>query len=235
MRTPSIKALKYWHEVYTKVNEIPELNASFSCSSEIAKIGGREEDPKLMTDLLMSHPFAGFFYGFLDESDTSFYRVSVIHHAFKLEPEGIDFDVNTHMAYGIEGLGKATAVVEIPTAMFEPSGDRVTGFITPSINDFIEAASDSDKIKYLSGNTQLKISKASLGSGFDANNVPIPLALPRRFGIIPPLLMPAFRTGCSVDIMSACLTIIKDFGMENLNEEGRLEFWIACYPTLQLL
>ena len=140
------------------------------------------------------------------------------------------------MAYGIEGLGKATAVVEIPMAMFEPSGDRVsTGFITPSINDFIEAASDSDKIKYLSGNTQLKISKASLGSGFDANNVPIPLALPRRSGIIPPLLMPAFRTGCSVDIMSACLTIIKDFGNENLNEEGRLKFWIACYPTLQLL
>ena len=109
-------------------------------------------------------------------------------------------------------------MVEIPTIpLFEPSGDRDAGFITPSINDSIEAASDSYKIKYLSGNTQLKLSKASLGSGFDANNVPIPLALPRRFGIIPPLLMPAFHTGCSVDMMSACLNIIKDVGMENLH------------------
>ena len=43
MLSSSIKTLKYWHEVYTKVNEIPELNASCSHSGEIAKIGGREE------------------------------------------------------------------------------------------------------------------------------------------------------------------------------------------------
>ena len=112
MLTPSIKALKYWHDVYTKVGEIPELADSFIRSCVIAQ-NGSVNDSAEVADLLMDFPFAGFFYGFLDDSKKA-YKVSVIHHAFKLEAPGVEFNFATHMVYGIEGLSLPTNIVEIP-------------------------------------------------------------------------------------------------------------------------
>ena len=235
MLTP-FTSLKYWLQAYSKVDDIPELSASYARSGEIAKVGGREEDPREVANLLMNHPFAGFFYGFsetVDESQT--FKVSIIHHLFKLEPGGIDYDASSHMVYGIEGLGEKTHIVEISSDMFEPSGDRSNGLFTPTIGDFVTAAGDLEKTKNLAAPKEVTATKSALGCGLDKDDNPIPIVLPRRFGIIPPVLMPAFQHVYPENILFTCLLIIKEFGAEHLNEEGQAEFWISCFPTLQLL
>ena len=237
MTTPSTKITpKYWHKTYLKMHEIPELGTSMERSSEIAQKGGWEEDPHQVAEVLMDHPFTGFFYGFLDEQKSA-YQVSIIHHAFRMEPGGVDFDMNTQMVYGIEGLDNQSVISEITADIFEPSGDRTEGFHTPNIKDFISAVGDTDKIKSLSAVEKFSATKEALRSGYtnDEDSIPIPIVLPRRFGIIPPVLMPAFQEPSPESILPDCLTLIAEFGENFLNEEGRKEFWEACYPTLQLL
>ena len=236
MRTPSIKALKYWLEVYTKVDEIPELADSYVRSCTIAQ-EGTATDSAEVADLLMNFPFTGFFYGFVDDSNTEVYKVSVIHHAFKLEAPGVEFNLTTHMVYGIEGLSSPTNIVEIPMDIFEYTGERKSGFLTPDLNDFIIAAvgTTAENTRDLVAVKSLKASEKEFASGKDSKGHPLPIAHPRRYGIIPPLLMPAFCDPLPENILPVCLTLIAGFAAEFLNAEAKLELWTACFPTLQLL
>ena len=226
------QTLKYWYDTYFRADETPDLEDSISRSCEIAQ-RGNNEDHQEISELLLDFPFTGFFYGFVGIDEDQGYKVSVVHHAFKIKPGNIE---STDMIYGIEGLGENTIITEIfPLQTFGHSGERAEGIHTPDLKDFIAAIGDEEKVKTLEAVKTFKATKEEMTSGLSIEGHPLPIAHPRRVGIIPPLLMPAFFETLPSNILPLCLNIIKMFANKYLNEEGTKDLWIACFPTLQLL
>ena len=226
----SSKAFKHWMSAYANPQDIEEIGHTNGNWKDFIK-DVTTSDTDEIVDALITRPFAAFFYGYTNDSNEVV--VQVVHHLNKNTPSAIPFDNIYHDAFGISGLQENRTVVEIDAETFATvAGDRQA---TPSLSDFIAAASDGtlfDALTPAAESTQEEEDK-----GMTAEGHPLPSICPSFATPILPMLVPPFGAtpGKPLVVLKRLLLAVEDFGTLNLSAEGQILMWACSFPAIQHL
>ena len=232
MLTPTTITFRTWLNHYERSYDANHFIEMIQTNTRalLGMITGESENVEHAIDKLLEFPYFATFVGYLDENKAV--QVQVVHHFFKSSPPGIPFQEGNEAVYAIRGLGVDAEAIIFPLTVFAPSAD-LRGR-TPTLADFKYVAGDwkkTESLRCAPAPTPEEITADQL-----ANGDPLPMGRARRCGgIIPPFLVPCFKSGNPAISLHAMLTEIKDYADEELDDEEKDNFWKAAYPILQRL
>jgi len=237
----SVTNLAYhtWLQLYEESFPTDYSNLYACNTNQVALEGmalGESDDPDKVIEKLLEFPFFGTFMPFVKEGEFKL-SVCILHHFFKNSPQGVRFRAGKEEAFAWKGFGPDAMVIELNPSAFQIIDDMKGR--TPTLRDFIQVAGVPEKVDRLDEADESSFTNENIKNQELDNGDPLPFAQLRRCGgVIPPFLIPCFKSENPRDILHECLAKIRYRVEDDLGgpgEDDGLNFWKACFPFLQRL